>query len=214
MKDGTRVQYGKTGTKVYRAYRSDDNGWRYLYTLVPEDGGRKRYRVRETLLRPVVSSNRESIKTSAGLVSRPKSFRSQYPEFSGCTRRAYVGKNWVFKVAKYPGDNHKNRVEAAQYAVQTGMPKEKATEVFGQDAVRALLRYEGVPIAECHLLPDGVLVMERVKSVNNLNEHEGADELTRQEKAELGYMRPEWANDVDCEQIGYNRKGELVAYDL
>lgn len=216
MEDGTLVTVGKAGTKVYKAYKTDDTGWRYIYTLVPADGtGRKRYRVKEGTLRPVVSASTETVNTSRGQVRRPKSFRSQYPEFSGCTRRAYIGKDWVFKVAKYPGDNYKNRVEAARYAVQTGMPEEKAAEVFGQDAVSSAIgRYRDVPIAECHLLPDGVLMMERVKSVNNLNGYEGADQLTYAQMRELGYQRPDWAAKVDCEQIGYNRNGELVAYDL
>lgn len=215
MEDGTLVTVGKTGTKVYKAYKTDDSGWQYLYTLVPADGlGRKRYRVKHSQVRPAVSTKVEEVNTSRGRVRRPKSFRSQYPEYSGCTRRAYIGKEWVFKVAKYAGDNYKNRVEAAQYAAQTGMPEEKIVTTFGADAARALTRYEGVPIAECHLLPDGVLMMERVKSVNNLNEHEGADELTPEEKRKLGYKRPSWAYSVDCEQIGYNRNGELVAYDL
>jgi hypothetical protein len=215
MKDGTLVTVGKTGAKVYKAYRTDDPGWRYMYTLVPADGtGRKRYRVGESALRPVVSAKAETVDTSVGRVRRPKSFRSRYPEYSGCTRRAYIGKEWVFKVAKYVGDNYKNRVEAAQYAAQTGMPEDKIVTTFGADAARALNRWRDVPIAECHLLPDGVLMMERVKPVNNLNKHEGADELTAEERFKLGYKRPEWEGAVDCGQIGYNRKGELVAFDL
>jgi hypothetical protein len=214
MQDGTEVMYGKHGTTVYKAYRQGGD-WNYRYTLVPVNGGRKRYGVPSHEIRPVVeASQRVSARTSAGLVNRPKSFRSRYPEYSGCTRRAYVGKEWVFKVAKYPGDNYKNRIEAAQYAVQTGMGLDKARQTFGTDAVHALRRWEGVPIAECHLLPDGVLMMERVKSVNNLNADEGADEINYDEQRKLGYRRPAWAGAVDCDQIGYNRKGELVAYDL
>jgi len=215
MKDGTLVTVGKTGTKVYKAYRTDDTGWRYLYTLVPADGiGRKRYRVQETKLAPAVSAQVEVANTSRGQVRRPKSFRSRYPVYSGCTRRTYVGKDWVFKVAKYPGDNYKNRVEAARYAAQTGVPEDKIAATFGADAHRSLIRWRDVPIAECHLLPDGVLMMERVRPVHNLNAEEGADELTWAEKGNLGYRRPEWASAVDCEQIGYNRHGELVAFDL
>jgi hypothetical protein len=215
MEDGTLVTVGKTGTKVYKAYKTDDTGWRYLYTLVPADGvGRKRYRVLETKMRPFVSAKVEEVHTSRGRVRRPKSFRSQYPEYSGCTRRAYIGKEWVFKVAKYAGDNYKNRVEAARYAAQTGMPEDKIMTTFGADAARALTRYEGVPIAECHLLPDGVLMMERVKPIYNLNADEGADMLTNEERRKRGYERPSWAGAVDCEQIGYNRNGDLVAFDL
>jgi len=214
MEDGTLVTFGDHGKVVYRTYKTDDTGWRWTYTLVPVHGGRKRYRVDSYHMRPYVAPEVTSVNTSRGQVRRPKSFRKLYPEYSGCTRRAYIGKQWVFKVAKYPGDNYKNRVEAAQYAVQSGMSTALAAEKFGLDAVQGLRRYEGVPIAECHLLPDGVLVMERVKSINNLNSDEGADELTYDEKRARGYRRPPWASNVDCEQIGYNSKGDLVAYDL
>lgn len=213
MEDGTLVTFGASGTVVYKAYRTDDAGWDYRYTLVPVNGGRKRYRVTSYAVRPYVAPEVPPVNTSRGSVKRPKTFR-RYSEYSGCTRRAYVGREWVFKVAKYAGDNYKNRVEAAQYAVQSGMSTELATEKYGADAVQSLSRYRGVPIAECHLLPDGVLMMERVKSVNNLNEHEGADQLSYTERQKLGYQRPFWASSVDCEQIGYNAKGELVAYDL
>src|SRR6185369_1645673 len=141
MIDGTLVTVGKTGTKVYKAYKSDDSDWVYLYTLVPADGiGRKRYRVRQTEIRPAISAKAETVNTSVGRVRRPKSFRTQYPEYSGCTRRTYVGKEWVFKVARYPGDNYKNRVEAARYAAQTGMHEDRIVTTFGADAARALVR--------------------------------------------------------------------------
>jgi hypothetical protein len=213
MEDGTLVTFGARGTVAYKAYRTDDAGWDYLYTLVPVNGGRKRYRVRGTSCRPHVTAEAMPVNTSRGFVKRPKTFR-QYPEYSGCTRRAYIGREWVFKVAKYPDDNFKNRVEAAHYAIQTGMTRETAIEKYGEDAVSRLRRWAGVPIAECHLLPDGVLMMERVKSINNLNADEGAEMLTYEERRKLGYLRPHWANAVDCEQIGYNAKGDLVAYDL
>jgi hypothetical protein len=213
MEDGTLVTFGASGTVVYKTYRVDDPGWDYKYTLVPVNGGRKRYRVTAYNLRPYVAPEVPPVNTSRGSVKRPKTFR-RYSEYSGCTRRAYVGREWVFKVAKYAGDNFKNRVEAAHYAVQSGMSAPEAIKKFGEDAVMRLRRYEGVPIAECHLLPDGVLMMERVKSINNLNADEGADMLSHEEKRKFGYRRPEWARHVDCEQIGYNTKGELVAYDL
>jgi hypothetical protein len=213
MEDGTLVTFGASGTVVYKAYKLDDPAWDYRYTLVPVNGGRKRYRVMSYQLRPYVAPEVPPVNTSRGSVKRPKTFR-RYSEYSGCTRRAYIGREWVFKVAKYAGDNFKNRVEAAHYAVQSGMSTELATVKYGLDAVRSLSRYRDVPIAECHLLPDGVLMMERVKSINNLNADEGADMLSHDEKRKLGYKRPPWANYVDCEQIGYNAKGELVAYDL
>jgi hypothetical protein len=214
MKDGTLVTYGAHGTVVYKAYKTDDNSWRYRYTLVPVKGGRKRYRVTQLQMRAYVAPEVEQIRTSAGLIQRPKTFRTRYPEYSGCTRRSYVGRDWVFKVAKYAGNNLKNAVEAARYAMQTGTPEEDAITRFGLDAVRGAKRYESVPIAECYLLSDGVLMMERVRPVYNLNAQEGADQLTRAELDKLGYRPPDWVGMVDCEQVGYTTKGELVAYDL
>src|SRR3954470_10479843 len=130
MKDGTLVTYGSRGTVVYRAYKTDDSGWRYLYTLVPVKGGRKRYRVGETQMRAHVEPEVEPIRTSSGPVRRPKTFRTRYPEYSGCTRRSYIGPEWVYKVAKYPGNNLKNAIEAARYAMQTGTPEEEAVTRF------------------------------------------------------------------------------------
>ncbi len=215
MQDGTLVRY-RTGKIVYKAYdTSDRDDWRRLYTLVPVNGGRKRYRVPGLDIRASWSDEVKPVKTSAGKVRRPKSF-NKLPEYSGCTRRAFIGPRWVFKLEKWAGDgNYKNRVEAARYAIQTGMDQVAAVERFGADAVaKATTRYKDVPIAECHLLEDGVLMMERVRSINNLNSQDGAEQLTRAELESLGYRRPAWAGNVDCEQIGYNRKGELVAYDL
>lgn len=216
MEDGTLVRL-RTGKIVYKAYVDRSaSGWHRLYTLVPASGaGRKRYRVRHVQLRPHWDEEPKPVNTSAGKVRRPKTF-SRLPEYSGCTRRTHVGPKWVFKLEKYPGGgNYKNRVEAAKYALQTGMSQERVAKKFGEDAARtAETRYGQVPIAECHLLPDGVLMMERVRPVYNLNSEEGAEQIPRDELAQLGYQRPDWASHVDCEQIGYNTKGELVAFDL
>lgn len=216
MKDGTLVRY-RTGKVVYQAYREPGliDDWRHKYTLVPVNGGRKRYRVSQYDVRANWSDEVKPIKTSAGKIRRPKSF-NKLPEYSGCTRRAFIGKHWVFKLEKWAGDgNYKNRVEAARYAIQTGMGEVAAVERFGADAVaEATTLYKDVPIAECHLLEDGVLMMERVRSVNNLNVCDGAEELSREERLKLGYRRPAWAGNVDCEQIGYTHAGDLVAFDL
>ena len=63
------------------------------------------------------------------------------------------------------------------------------------------------PVAECYhdtvydVDPDGVsvLVMEKLN-------FEGVPRSYRD--------LPDWVGSVDCGQVGYNRKGELVAYDL
>lgn len=61
---------------------------------------------------------------------------------------------------------------------------------------------EGIPVADCEFVLFAgvgieVLVMERLRSFPAR-----ADEL------------PGWADFVDCRQVGYNSKGELVAFDL
>jgi hypothetical protein len=38
--------------------------------------------------------------------------------------------------------------------------------------------------------------------------------MERVERPRFGEPRPEWVDCVDCGQVGYNSKGELVAYDL
>lgn len=62
-----------------------------------------------------------------------------------------------------------------------------------------------IPVAECwhqddySITPKGVptLIMEKV------------------EHCKLDYRdMPDWVGSVDCAQVGYNKKGELVAYDL
>lgn len=217
MQDGTRVRY-KTGKKVYRAYRDESaSDWRYRYTLVPVDGGRKRLRVTSEEIRPYTSDRVEPVQTSRGSVKRPKGFRN-FPEFSGSTRHTYVGPKWVYKVERLGrGALTRNKTEAALWLLQEGKKTyPELVEEFGYAIARQAQSFhdEGVPVAECHLLSDGTLMMERVRPVWNLNQSNGADELTHAERKALGYQEPRWAGMVDCNQIGYTDKGKLVAYDL
>lgn len=65
-----------------------------------------------------------------------------------------------------------------------------------------------IPVAECRMetdysvVPEGmpVLVMEKV-------DIESASKLRYKDM-------PDWVGSVDCGQVGYDRKGRLVAYDL
>jgi hypothetical protein len=56
---------------------------------------------------------------------------------------------------------------------------------------------DGIVFARCRLLPNGWLVMERVDTRY----------LRRDE-------RPDWADWIDCAQVGIARDGVIVAYDF
>jgi hypothetical protein len=215
MKDGTLVVF-KTGKIVYKAYRANSNDWRHRYNLIPENGvGRNRYQVNYDDIRAYVPSDVAPASTSKGRVKRPKNFRS-LPEYSGSTRHTYVGKKWVYKLERRGAyiREGRNAIEAARYALQSGMPEAIVTAKFGYDTVREAHYFDDVPIAECYLLEDGILMMERVRPVYDLNRDESGQELTWEERKKLGYREPRWAGKVDCNQIGYTAAGKLVAYDL
>jgi len=119
MKDGTLVTY-KNGDTVYRAYRDEAaSDWRYRYTLVPLNGGRKRYRVTTEDLRAYTMPRVPPVETSRGSVKRPKGFR-KLPEFSGSTRHTYVGKQWVYKLERIGRSQTRNKIEAATYMLKSG----------------------------------------------------------------------------------------------
>ena len=90
------------------------------------------------------------------------------------TRKVYLGKDWVYKVATNDEGFFANGIEAAHY--KKGSPY--------------------IPIAECYLI-DEVLKMRRVTPADILGDH-----------------MPEWTLSVDCQQVGYDHQGKLVAYDL
>jgi len=119
-----------------------------------------------------------------------------WPCNTGGTRRAYIGEEWVYKVPRSDGwcnprwGLEQNELEASIY----------------QDMVDGV--EVRVPVAECYLLPDGVLKMRRVHTVNNIV---GVADTPREEYLEMHL--PTWVNYVDSDQVGY-LEGELVAYDV
>lgn len=214
IKDGTKVTYGG-GATVYRAYHS--TGQYYFntkYTLVAEITGRKRYRVPEAKLRLYSDTRVSPVQTSRGSVSRPSYYR-RLPVFSGNNRHTHIGTHWVYKTPRGEYGEFRNQIEACLYQIQSGkITSEEAVQRFGAKVAREAEYYSDVPIAECHLMEDNTLVMERVMPVNNLNSRQGADEMTPEERRKRGFRRPDWSDRVDCEQIGYTRDDKLVAYDL
>jgi hypothetical protein len=107
-----------------------------------------------------------------------------------------VGEEWVYKVARTGGwCNEKWGLE--QNALEASIYQDM---VDGVD-VR-------VPVAECYLLPDGVLKMRRVKTLYDLKK---PSDVPREEY--FAMELPEWVCYVDCDQVGY-LEGELVAYDV
>jgi hypothetical protein len=116
-----------------------------------------------------------------------------FPVYSGGTRKAYVGDVWVYKVphnsgwSDYQWGYEQNALEASIYQDM----------VDGKDVP--------LPVAECYLLPDGVLKMRRVQTCYNLK---GAPDV----RVNLDTL-PEWTEWADSRQVGY-LEGELVAYDV
>lgn len=210
MINGTtvRTRYGK---KLYKAERSP--GAYYRFDLFPVDGGRIRYRVHLDDLCPdsVTSQGRLTVQTSVGPVQVPRTWSIRYPSFTGSSRRSHLGKKWVFKIPTGYWGQDQNALEAAMWALQSkgsrkGIPRKAIVEA-------AKKRSRGVRVAECYLLPCGSLMMERVRPLYNL-----INENDKIRKGEPGYVAredlPKWVSVVDSNQVGYNRHGELVAYDV
>lgn len=60
--------------------------------------------------------------------------------------------------------------------------------------------YDGWSFARCRIIPGtDLLVMEYVEPY--------------QSRGLLSYDLPKWCTRVDCAQVGFNRAGQLVAYD-
>lgn len=178
-----------------------------LYTLVPINGGRKRHMVPRSKINLWREPLKESIQTSRGKVKVPRSLR-KLPSASGGTRCAYLAKDWVWKEATSGWGLEQNAVEATMYQMQQGLKNrpEKTVEKVWNRAVR--YHEQGIKVAECHLLPDGRLLMERVKTIYNLRMDPDVTD---------SYLRknlPEWTYSVDSSQVGINHKGEIVAYDV
>lgn len=195
----------RTGRAHYTAVhtsRDDRGGWEYLYTLDPLKGGPKRFYVKESDLHEVLSIKGAVVQTSVGPVKVPD-FR-RFRTASGGTRRTYIGKNWVFKRPLGDWGQTRNEIEAARWAHTQGQSIAHFDKASQREATE---HYKKVPVAECHLLADGTLMMERVRTIYNIA---AKADVPREERPEY----PEWTWHVDSDQIGFNRKGEIVAYDL
>lgn len=217
-----------TGTKV--AYRGGDTpyeailttaGWRERkFTIVSMKTGRKRYNVPEKdLIKWDERTPIKAVQTSLGRVRRPKTWRD-LDCFSGGARKTFIDQEWVYKRGHGDWGRERCIVEAARYAVQSGkMTMDQVKDKWGTSVYDDLKYYSEVPVAECYLLEDGTLMMERVTPIRSLQAGEGAPSMSAEERNKRGFgyggsAVPAWANHVDSQQIGLTRKGELVAYDL
>lgn len=123
-------------------------------------------------------------------------------------------------LAKAEASGDKDLIKTARqdyYLTPAGIAKARqAGKADMADKLQAkrseILTYETkdpyIPVAECRMETDysvvtegmDVLVMEKVDI---------------QGVSHLGYKdMPDWVGSVDCAQVGYDRKGLLVAYDL
>lgn len=208
------------GNTPYEAIRNF-TGWDgRKYTLISLKTGRKRYNVPEEHLtkwderKPV-----KAVKTSEGRVKRPATWRD-LPCFSGGARRTFIDEEWVYKKGHSDWGAERCMVEAARWQIQTGkMTLDEVKDKWGTSVYDDVKYYSEVPVAECYLLEDGTLMMERVTPIRSLQARDGAPSMTQQEREAKGFgyggsAFPDWSNRVDSQQIGFTRKGELVAYDL
>lgn len=149
------------------------------------------------------------IETTVGTVTLDPEVYTEWQRKSGGTRHAYLSPcgKWVVKQARYSTwtksvewGEKQNKKEAGMYAERT---------YLGTEGVK-------VPVAECHLLPNGDLLMERVKTVVDIAPIEGSHYQTHAPDVPLTYEDdlPAWTWHVDSSQVGYDRHGELVAYDV
>lgn len=219
IKTGEHVSY-RGGNTEYQVYRMGYGLAAPEYTLISIKTGRKRYRVRENdLTRWAERTPVKAVRTSLGRVARPKNWKS-LPAFAGGARRTWIGEKWVYKVGHDNWGRTRCMVEAARYAVQSGkMTMAEVKAEYGPHVADEVKRYHDVPVAECYLLEDGTLLMERVLPVRSLQGYKGAPSMSQEERESRGLEYggsavPRWSGKVDSEQIGLNRKGELVAYDL
>jgi hypothetical protein len=104
----------------------------------------------------------------------------------GCSRSVYRHGNYVIKL---PLDD---------YGISANAREAHRWKKYG---------YSGeIPYARCRLLPNsGILVMEYARYT--IPGKTLPDGFVPYEEA------PDWTKWVDCQQVGYNRTGRLVAYD-
>lgn len=201
----------KYGRKLYTAKREGGYGCYRLYPL--GKGKRLGPVVKQTSLVPATKSEAPVVvQTQVGKVRVPKNWH-RYKHFSGSSRRTYLGQAWVFKVPIGYWGIEQNQFEAARWALQSGGSRKGIPRAAIVQAGKYGKKGRNVPVAECYLLPCGTLMMERVRPLVNLMN--GKDKIREGEPGFLPrHEYPEWATHVDSEQIGYNRSGELVAYDI
>lgn len=108
-------------------------------------------------------------------------------EFIGQSRHRAVWRhgNYVIKVPVCEEGVHDNLHEAHVWQI------------------RDHKRYSWAKYARCRLI-GVILVMEYARYPGPLSEESG----------HIPFKKcPEWAYFIDCQQVGYNRRGEIVAYD-
>lgn len=113
-------------------------------------------------------------------------------------------KEWKFLAqgrnrSVYRRDNYVVKVPLSDYGLSDNWHEAQLFRKWGQDPDKTF-----IPYARCRMV--GVLlVMEYARYRGPLSD-------------ETGYIPhenlPNWASYVDCQQVGYNRAGKLVAYDF
>lgn len=218
IRTGDHVSF-RGGNTEYVATRTS-TGWdERKFTIQSVKTGRRRYNVRERDLM-LWSETRtvKAVKTSKGMVRRPRNWTT-LDNFAGGARRTYIGEKWVFKKGHSDWGESRCAIEACRYFIQSGGTYQAAEEKFGRSIAEEARYYDDVPVAECYLLEDGTLMMERVLPVRSLQRGSGAPSMEPEERERRGFHYggsawPQWADRIDSGQAGINAKGELVAYDL
>lgn len=110
--------------------------------------------------------------------------------------------NDLKRIAEYIGEGrHRKVYRHKQFVIK--LPNEKARD-WGENAnwyeYQTFLKHRckpdinGIEYARCRLMKNGWLVMEFLD-------------------VDVFDDRPKWADYIDCQQVGRNSKGRIVAYD-
>lgn len=105
---------------------------------------------------------------------------------TGRSRAAYRRGRWVYKVPLNERGDFDNYREAQIYAKTHGRGAFKLAE--------QLRSSDNGEYARCRVLKNGWLVMEYAEPVPSK-------------------LAPKWADFIDCQQVGTNHRGVVVAYD-
>lgn len=142
---------------------------------------------------------------------------SWIPLGKGRHRRAYLTPNgYVVKVPRWIDGEEANILEAKAW-------KNRHDESYLKKTLNLI---NGAKLARCRLIPSTyILVMEFVwpngdgeiggalsQRFQDAEEHWPAWARNRFQHVDSEDL-PIWAQWLDCQQVGFNRKGELVAYD-